>query len=311
MKLFANLHLHSTHSDGVYTPTELARVAYDEGYRAAALTDHDTVSGNAEFQSACRELGMDSIFGIEFNAYTDMFYRADGRKGAFHITAYDFDPEYPPIKEYLWQMSMRETDQTKTLFHRGVDIGYIKGITWEEVCEYNAGITWLCNDHVFRAMKAKGLTDDSKYLEFSQTCYGKHRSSVPRLYDYKDADEIIRLVHEAGGITCLAHCVEQLQNTEICNQIGYEGCIKRLIDIGIDGVEVWHRLLNDEQRQEIHEIALKYNLFVSGGSDHSGICGGQYAFFENPKECSFYMEPLSAGTTKEYFEEIKNKKISR
>lgn len=311
MKLYANLHLHSTHSDGVYTPKELAKLAYDEGYRAAALTDHDTVSGNAEFQSACRELGMDSIFGVEFNVYTDMFYRADGRRGAFHMTAFDFDPEYPPIKEYLWQMSERETDRTRVLFHRGVDIGYIKGITWEEVLEHNKGVTWFCNDHVFSAMKAKGLIDDSQKREFFTTCFGKHRSAVPKLYDYKDIDEMIKLVHEAGGVTCLAHCTEQLRDTEIYKQIGFEGCIKKLVDIGLDGVEVWHRLIDEGERELIHNVALKYNLFVSGGSDHSGICGGQYRYFENPKESKFYIEPLSAGTTKEYFEEIKNKKLNR
>jgi predicted metal-dependent phosphoesterase TrpH len=58
MKLYANLHLHSTHSDGVDTPTKLAQLVYEEGYKAAALTDHDSVSGNAEFMAACRALGM-------------------------------------------------------------------------------------------------------------------------------------------------------------------------------------------------------------------------------------------------------------
>ena len=73
MKLYANLHLHSTHSDGVYTPAELARLAFEEGYKAAALTDHDAVSGNFEFMAACKELGMESLFGIEFSAKTELY----------------------------------------------------------------------------------------------------------------------------------------------------------------------------------------------------------------------------------------------
>ena len=311
MKLYANLHLHSTHSYGKYSPRELAKLAFEEGYKAAALTDHDTVTGNEEFQKACAELGMESIFGIEFNAVTDLFYKKNGKKGTFHLTAFDFDPEYPPIKEYLWQMSMRETDQTKQLFHRGVDIGYIKGITWDEVLEYNKGITWLCNDHVFCAMKAKGVITDDKYHEFFDVCYGKHRSSIPRLYEYKSVEEIIELVHKAGGIVCVAHITEQLENTQILKELGYEGCIKKLIDMGIDGIEVWHRLLDEDKRKEVYEIAMKYKLFVSGGSDHDGICGGQYAFFEHPEESDFYIPKLSTGTTKEFFEEIKNKKLNK
>ena len=310
MKLYANLHLHSTHSDGVYTPTELAQIAYDEGYRAAALTDHDSVSGNAEFMAACKALGMESLFGIEFSAKTNLYKNPkNGKIGSFHLTAFDFDPEYPAMKEYLRQMSLRETNQTEILFWRGIEIGYIKGITWEEVLEYNKGITWLCNDHVFRAMKAKGLITDLEYTEFFNTCYGNHRKDVPSLYDYKYDHEIIRLVHEAGGIVCLAHLSEQLKNLEDLEKTGYAPYVDQLIEMGLDGIEVWHQLLNDKQREEVYQLALERGLYVSGGSDHSGNCGGQYAFFEDPTQSRFYIEPLSTGTTKHHFEEMRDKKI--
>jgi len=312
MKLYANLHLHSTHSDGVYTPTELARIAYDEGYRAAALTDHDAVSGNAEFMAACKALGMESLFGIEFSAKTELIRNPKtGKEGSFHMTAFDFDPEYPEMKEYLRQMSLRETDQTKILFDRGVEIGYIKGITWEDVLSYNEGITWLCNDHVFRAMKAMGLITDSKYTEFFNTCYGKHRAAVPRLYEPKYDSEIIKLVHDAGGIICLAHMAEQFRAIPDIEKTGYAPYVDRMIEMGLDGVEVWHQLLNEKQREETYQIALDRGLYVSGGSDHSGVCGGQYAFYEKPEESRFWIEPLSTGTTREHFEEIRDKKIKR
>ena len=56
-KNFANLHAHSTHSDGIYTPAELVQVGFDEGYGALVLTDHDTVSGNGEMMDACNRRG--------------------------------------------------------------------------------------------------------------------------------------------------------------------------------------------------------------------------------------------------------------
>ena len=83
MKLYANLHLHSTHSDGVYTPTELAQLCYEEGYKAAALTDHDAVSGNKEFMEACKALGLESLFGIEFSAMTNLFKNPKNGKPGF------------------------------------------------------------------------------------------------------------------------------------------------------------------------------------------------------------------------------------
>ena len=78
MKQYANLHLHSTHSDGVYTPAELVRIAKDEGYRALALTDHDTTSGNADMRLECEKAGLDFIFGCEFSSP----WRNEGISGA-------------------------------------------------------------------------------------------------------------------------------------------------------------------------------------------------------------------------------------
>ncbi|MBR4033497.1 MAG: PHP domain-containing protein, partial [Clostridia bacterium] len=137
MKQYANLHLHSTHSDGVYTPAELVRIAKDEGYRALALTDHDTTTGNADMRRECEAAGLDFIFGCEFSSP----WRE--RRMNFHIVGFDFDPEYPEMKEYLAQRSFCEAEQTRILFERGLSEGLIHGIAWEEVLEYNKGVTWL------------------------------------------------------------------------------------------------------------------------------------------------------------------------
>ena len=56
-------------------------------------------------------------------------------------------------------------------------------------------------------------------------------------------------------------------------------------------------------------LALEYGLYISGGEDHSSLCGGQYNFYENPKETRFWVEPCLLATTKDFFEEIKNKKL--
>ena len=148
MKPYANLHTHSTHSDGQYTPAELVVIAKEEGYRALAITDHDTATAYPELASACREAEMECLFGVEFSV---------SKPVSCHIVGFDFDPEYPEMKKYLADMGARQTGNTKCCFEEGVANGNIQGITWEEVLEYNRGIVWLCNNHVFRAMKAKGL----------------------------------------------------------------------------------------------------------------------------------------------------------
>ena len=77
MKLYANLHNHTTHSDGIFTPTELVKVAKEEGYKAVVATDHDTVTAYDEMKAACAAEGLETIFGCEFYAnckqYIDYF----------------------------------------------------------------------------------------------------------------------------------------------------------------------------------------------------------------------------------------------
>ena len=286
MKVFANLHTHTTHSDGVYSPAEIARVAKEEGYGALAITDHDTYTGNREAEEACRALGLAFMPGIEFSAKGTSF------KTWYHVTAFHFDPTYPPLAEYLEQLSARETHQTETLFHRGVANGFIKGVTWEEVLEYNRGITWLCNEHVFRLLKHRGLATDLDYPAYFENVFGKHRSEVAPLYDFMQVEDIISLVHAAGGIVVAAHPASQLHT------------IPALAECGLDGLEVWHSMLSIEQRREALTLARDYNLFASGGSDHEGLCGGEYQRYEHPEETGFWFPPLTLGTTKFFADEL-------
>ncbi len=288
MELYANLHSHSTHSDGVYTPAELVRIAKEEGYGAVAVTDHDTITGFPELRDECEKLGMEYIFGAEFSTQEN-----------FHIVGFDFDPEEPNMKRYLWEMSERETNETKTLVERGLSEGLISGITWEEVVEYNKGITWLCNDHVFAAMKAKGVITDAEYPNFFDTVFGDRRGEVPLLYPWRPVKDTIKLIKNAGGIAIVAHPANQLHR------------IKELMEYGLDGLEVWHHALSEEKRREAFHIAMENNLYISGGSDHEGILGGQYERYEcPPEETPFYAPEKSLGTAKIFFDEIKNRKLS-
>jgi hypothetical protein len=88
--------------------------------------------------------------------------------------------------------------------------------------------------------------------------------------------------------------------------------IPQLVQWGLDGLEVWHNgLVRRGYQKEALRLALEYDLYISGGEDHSGLCGGQYSYYEDYKNCPFYVDPLSTGTTKEYFEEIRDKKKNR
>jgi predicted metal-dependent phosphoesterase TrpH len=295
MRPYANLHLHSTHSDGKFTPEELVLLAKGEGYGAIALTDHDTVTGNEELAYYAKKHGLESIFGCEFSVLDN---KAEGLPD-FHFVAYDFDPTYPPMAEYLKGMAHRETDQTRIVFGWAVEKGDIQGITWEEVLEYNKGIAWLCNDHVYNAMLAKGLVKPEDYDDWFNKNFRMQRGLVPPAYEFLDAQGIIDLVHAAGGIILVAHPYKRLQYMD------------KLIEMGIDGLEVYHFSVTPEEQREALRIAYEKNLFIAGGTDHEGALGGMYESFENPEECPYYMEPRSFGTMEEHFFELKERKIGK
>ena len=294
MKPYANLHLHSTHSDGVYSPTEMVTVAKNEGYGAIAITDHDTASAYGELKAACDKEGLECLFGVEFTVTKPSY---------FHILGFEFDPEYPEMKEYLRIMALRQTDNTKQCFDAAVKLGNISGITWEEVLEYNVGIPWLCNNHVFRAMQNKGLIEESGYMAWFEKNFRDEMAKYPPSYDFLPLDEMVSLIKRAGGFALCAH-PDKNQLTKI----------DMLLDAGIEGLEVLHAdMTKDEQRTAL-SICLEKNLFISGGSDHSGLCGGYYDSFpdeETLHASPLYIEPMSAGVTKEHFEELKARKIMR
>ena len=291
---YANMHLHSTHSDGVYSPTELVRIAKEEGYRALALTDHDTGSGYTELKEACDAMGMECLFGVEFSVTVPSY---------FHIVGFSFDPEYPEMKEYLDEMARAERETTRLCFAEAVENGGIVGITWDEVLEYNAGIPWICNNHVFRAMKAKGLIEEHEYMAWFNRNFRDQRGKYQQPSSFKPLGEMVDLIKRAGGFALCAHPDK--------NQLKK---IDMLIECGIEGLEVMHADLTDEEQRISRELCLKRGLFIGGGSDHSGLCGGYYDSFDSEEELKaspLYIEPLSAGVEECYFRELQTRKINR
>ncbi len=285
--------MHSTHSDGVYSPRRLAEIAKEEGFSAIAITDHDTASAYPELQKACAELGLECIFGVEFTVV---------RPRSYHIVGFHFDPEYPPMKKYLADMAARQTDNTRHCFDEAVEKGDIKGITWDEVLAYNRGIPWLCNNHVFELLKAKGLEKQENYMAWFTKNFEAQRGKYPPSCDFLPLDRLVALIKEAGGFAVVAHPHNQLDD------------IDALMAAGVEGLEVWHSNLTPDEKQRALEIAYEKNLFVSGGSDHEGLLGGYYSSFpdeESLKKSPFYIEPRSAGTTREFYLEIKAHRLQR
>jgi hypothetical protein len=301
-KIYANLHNHTAHSDGVFSPTELVKVAKDEGYGAVAVTDHDSVSAFSEFKAACENEGMEYLLGCEYSVVCPQYreYFSD-----YHLVGFHFNPEHPDVKEYNRIRSVSKTEKCEYLFERAMKEDKLpKGITWQEIVDYNnaKGITGLCNDHVYAAMHAKGLVTETDWPHYFKTCFAPSYSrsiGYKSKYPVLEIQDMISLIHDAGGIAIVAHPY----NIQIRT-------VPQLVKWGLDGIEVWHNhMMRRGYQKEALRLALEYGLYISGGADHSGLCGGQYKFFDKPEETHHWAEPMTLGTTKEFFDEIKNMKL--
>ena len=290
---YANLHSHTTHSDGIYTPTELVRVAKAEGYRAVAITDHDTATAYPELVSACRAEGLECIFGVEFSVVEPKDY---------HIVAFNFDPEYPPMAEYLKQMSKTQAHRTKCCFDEAVSLGKISGVSWDDVLEFNKDVSWISNNHVFRLLLLRGLVEQKNYMSWFVENFLNQRAKYPPIFKFLPLADLVKLIKDAGGIALVAHPHGKL------------GDIDFLIENGIVGLEINHSMLTPEERRLAYKLAMEKNLFIAGGSDHEGLCGGLYDSYPTKEALMaspHYVEPMSTGTPKRFYEEIKNSKLNR
>jgi predicted metal-dependent phosphoesterase TrpH len=113
---------------------------------------------------------------------------------------------------------------------------------------------------------------------------------------------MVPLVKEAGGFCVVAHPHNQLED------------IDYLMEVGIEGMEVWHPDLTEEEKERAYQIALEKNLFISGGCDHSGLCGGLYSSYHTEEELKasyHYIPDHSVGTTEHYFRELQAHKLNR
>jgi len=113
----------------------------------------------------------------------------------------------------------------------------------------------------------------------------------------------VNLIKMAGGFAVCAHPSKR-----------HLGMIDMLLSAGIEGLEVLHPDLSDEEKELSRKICLERGLFISGGSDHSGLCGGYYGSFESEealKASPLYIEPLTAGVEEKYYRELCEHKINR
>lgn len=246
-----DLHTHSKCSDGSLTPAELIRQAVSQGLDGIALTDHDTVDGIKEALSEAEQLDFTLIPGVEFTT--------DYGVNEAHILGYRFDYENPVLLQkfetILEARNRRALEMIGRLNKNRIPL------TWEQVKEQASG-RFIGRPHIFKAMERAGFVNHEHrdavfdyYLGTQGVAYVPHQEI--------DTIEAIKLLVAAGGIPVLAHPA----------RIGTEKFIEELVGYGLQGLEVYYPSHTPEMIAHYLNMAQRYHLYVTGGSDYHGNFG--------------------------------------
>src|SRR4030042_5622775 len=126
---YVDLHLHTTASDGVMTPTEIVKYAKAKGLRAIAITDHDTIEGLEEGLAEAGKIDLEVIPGIEISA--------EHLSGSMHLLGYFIDIYHPLLHERLGYLQKARGERNPKMVEKLNQLGI--EITYEEVLKASGG----------------------------------------------------------------------------------------------------------------------------------------------------------------------------
>lgn len=246
----ADLHTHSTASDGQYTPSDLVRLAKAKGLELLSLTDHDTVDGLHEAVCAGEALGLRILRGVELSARE---YRS------LHILGYGFSSEPSALTRLCSEMKAGR-DERK---YRIIDFLHEKGvnISLEEVEEL-AGGDIIGRPHFAQVMVRHGYVRSNReafdcYLDTKEYQHIERQKPSVRT--------CIETIKSAGGKVSLAHPYQVgLDDGDL------EAFVQRLAEYGLDAIECYYPKHTMKQQAFFLHLAEKYRLHVTGGSDFHG-----------------------------------------
>ncbi len=252
MERLADLHVHTTASDGALTPAQIVRMAADAGLAAVGITDHDTVAGIDEALEAGKSAGLVVVPGVEISAI-------HGHNTEVHVLGYFIDHHDPTLLGQLDVLRDARTLRGRKMVERLNAVGV--QISFERVSEIAQGGA-VGRPHVARALVEIGAasTIDSAFGRFLQEggpgYVSRHKVSP---------SEAVTMILQAGGVACCAH-VAKLNRDELLIELMREG---------MRGIEVRHPDHGPAGTKYYERFAAKHDLIPTGGSDAHCIQGGK------------------------------------
>ena len=252
---YVDLHLHTTASDGVRSPSNLVNYAKEKGLRAIAITDHDTIEGLEEAMTEGKKIGFEVIPGIEISA--------EYSPGSMHLLGYFLDIHHPLLNERLAYLQKARADRNPRIVEKLNRLG-IK-VTYDDVIKASGG-GQVGRPHFAQVLLERG------YVKSIQEAFERFlKKGAPAYHDkfrFK-AEEAIRFIQEANGVAVIGHP----------NTLGTKGMselnalLSQLVKEGLKGIEVYYPEHSPPEVATYKLLAEKYGLVMTGGTDYHGIDG--------------------------------------
>lgn len=265
-----DFHIHTTYSDGMETPASIVRQAKELEFDMIAITDHDGVDGAKEAMIAGEAAGVKVIPGIELATETK-----DGT--GLHILGYYIDPDNELLRKeiQLLRESRRERNVklVEVLRDMGFDIS-ISELTGPDESKY------IGKPVIARALAAKGYIKKAEDA-FQEGKFLNSEAAKAVKRNKTDTEKAIGIIKAAGGIAVLAHPIQTKGKGKPGSEEFYENMGKLVAELkkaGLGGIECYHPDQNHEQTMKFIEIAEKYHLHITKGSDFHGDDFAQAAF---------------------------------
>jgi hypothetical protein len=261
MNRYVDLHLHSTCSDGLYSPEEVVRMAQGAGLSAVALADHDNIDGIDAAIAAGAACGIEVISGVELSV-------VHGRYDDIHLLGYGFDHHAPHLVESLAFFRDFRFRRNELIVERVNEklSGEGRPLIDLEVVRAKAGGT-VGRPHIAMALIELGLVADSEeaFNRYLIPC-----NVQKRLFPIAEA---IELVHRAGGVAVLAHPPFITPSRKVLTEL-----VDTFVTLGLDGIEAWNCGADNNTVDQTITLARRRGLIVTGGTDFHGIDNEQLRF---------------------------------
>jgi 3',5'-nucleoside bisphosphate phosphatase len=247
----ADLHAHSTVSDGTESPARLMQQAAAAGLWGVALTDHDSTSGWAEAAGAVSETGVTLIPGMELST----------REGftSVHMLAYLVDPLDAGLLAETARIRESRLTRAEEIVRR---IGRDYELSWADVLAQTADGTTIGRPHIADALVARGHVA-TRSAAFAGILHPRAGYAQPHYAP--DPLTGVRLIRAAGGVPVLAH-----PGTRGAEQVIPPQRLARLVDAGLFGLEVDHPENRPDAKPRLRALAERFGLAVTGSSDYHG-----------------------------------------